>query len=632
MLTKIKGKNFLSWADLEFDVHSNVTLIDGYNYDDETSEGSGKSAIPNLLSWVLFGEFPKDVKIDEVIKFGEKSAGGAAYFDDGTTIIRTRKPNDLYIRKDDKIIKGKDAGETQQLIQDYLGVTFKSFCQSSYFAQNYDKKFLVSNQEDKGKILSDIQDISIFDKARKKAGDLAKPVEEKLSNLKTQLQVENTTLSGLKTQQVLISKFIDDKIKQHETFLKGLIYSRDSARTNLQEIKGKQEELKSIVSTFDAGGLACRDLDLKKAHEQLQSQISLVVFNRGQINGIKRSVALKQEEGIRYANRYKMLQAKVESLVAYITNPSKNCPTCGSSLEAGDTSHAEKELTEVRKDMDSVVANLNEIGSYIDQNPIQSDQELASQETSLRGELSLIDRESKNLQNLVLENTMMVSKISGLDDEIRRLENTLKECQGSLDANKAPDLFMELQKIHELSNQIDQVSQNIIQVQLRIDETSKHLFRLETLKSGFKEIKSYVFSSALNELSFRANEFLTVLFEVPAKIQFSNEDLKIETKIYLNEKEMSTGLLSGGQFRRFCLAIDLALSDMVSSRKTSKLNILVMDEYFQNLSESSMEKCLDLLKMRKCPVLMIEHNSVFKGIVDQTFFCELQNGTSSVRQ
>jgi DNA repair exonuclease SbcCD ATPase subunit len=95
---------------------------------------------------------------------------------------------------------------------------------------------------------------------------------------------------------------------------------------------------------------------------------------------------------------------------------------------------------------------------------------------------------------------------------------------------------------------------------------------------------------------------------------------------------MSIGLLSGGQFRRFSLAIDLALSDMVSSRKTSKLNILILDEYFKDLSETSMEKCLDLLKSRKSPVVIIEHNSIFKNIVDNVFFVELQGGTSVARK
>lgn len=180
-----------------------------------------------------------------------------------------------------------------------------------------------------------------------------------------------------------------------------------------------------------------------------------------------------------------------------------------------------------------------------------------------------------------------------------------------------------------LSTSENELSQKIAQLNMLDVQTKAYASELEELKEGFKEIKAYVFNTALNELSFRANEFLSVLFQVPAQITFVNEDLKIETKVILDEQETSIGLLSGGQFRRFSLAVDLALSDMVSSRKNSKLGILILDEYFKDLSEASMEKCLDLLKLRKCPVLLIEHNSIFKNIVDNTFFARLEKGTSS---
>jgi DNA repair exonuclease SbcCD ATPase subunit len=185
-------------------------------------------------------------------------------------------------------------------------------------------------------------------------------------------------------------------------------------------------------------------------------------------------------------------------------------------------------------------------------------------------------------------------------------------------------------KMNSLAESEIQVSEKISQITLLKDQTEKYYNQLEVLKDGFKEIKTYVFSSALSELSYRTNQFLQVLFHMPAEIKFVNEDLNIQTKIILKDQEMSLGLLSGGQFRRFSLAVDLALSDMVSSRKNSKVNLLILDEYFKDLSETSMEKCLDLLKSRKCPVLLIEHNSVFKNIVDNVFFVELQGGTSSV--
>lgn len=627
-LIEVKAKNMFSWGDLDFKVPKGVTLIDGWNADDETPEGSGKSAIPNITCWILFGEFPKEANIDDVIKFGEKSGGGAAYFDDGMAIVRTRKPNDLYLRKDGQIIKGKDAKETQQLIIDYLGMTFRSYCQSSYFAQNYDKKFLPSNQEDKGRILSDIQDISVFDKAKKEAQDLAKIENEKLVSLKNQIKVEENTLSGYKTQQTMVRQFIEDKERQHQEYLKVLTNTRDSAKTGLENVQAKQNEVRLKVQDFNLAAITQQDHELRSAYEQVQTQIAGVVYNKSQITGLRRNASLKQDEGTKYANKYKSLEIKKASLEAFIANPSRSCPTCNTRLAAGDTSHAQKELQEVIDDLDVCLSNLTEISNYLDSNPIQSDQELVSQEAAFRRDLNVVDQELKKLQNLVSENRNFNNMILNYDQEIVRIQKSLQEAEKAIENSKFPDLTAEHSKLTNLEELHTALTDKIVQIMSIKDQTEAYASRLEALKDGFKEIKSYVFSTALSELSRRSNEFLSGLFHVAAKIEFKNEDLKIETKIYLNEQEMGLGLLSGGQFRRFSLAVDLALSDMVSSRRGSKVGLLICDEYFKDLSEESMEKCLELLKSRKIPVILIEHNSIFKNIVHNTFRIRLENGTS----
>ena len=155
--------------------------------------------------------------------------------------------------------------------------------------------------------------------------------------------------------------------------------------------------------------------------------------------------------------------------------------------------------------------------------------------------------------------------------------------------------------------------------------------RLGTLKTGYKEIKSFVFNTVLNELSHKTNNYLIQLFEVPISIKFTNENMKIQTKITIDGSERSLGLLSGGQFRRVSLAVDLSLSDIISNRKGSRINLLIMDEYFKDLSEQSMEKCLKLLESLKKPTILIEHNSIFKSIVDNVFEVELTDGVSHAK-
>jgi exonuclease SbcC len=98
MLSKVLAENFQSWKNLQFMVSTGVTIIDGWNEDDQTSEGSGKSAVLNAISWNLFGKLPKDAKVDEVIKDGEDSCIVETHFSNGDSIHRSRNPNELYIQ------------------------------------------------------------------------------------------------------------------------------------------------------------------------------------------------------------------------------------------------------------------------------------------------------------------------------------------------------------------------------------------------------------------------------------------------------------------------------------------------------------------------------------------------------
>lgn len=633
MLNRIKATNFMSWKSLEFNLTTGITLIDGWNEDDQTSEGSGKSAILNALAWALFGKLPKDTNTDDVIKYDATNCEVSVDFDDGTTIVRSRKPNDLYIEKRGKRVKGKDARETQQQIQDYIGLSFESFCQSAYFAQNYNKKFLLSNQEEKGKILSDIQDISIFDKAKKEVQELSKLENQKLFSLKNQLNVEDGNLSGTKSQITLVESFIVNKQKQHQEYFADLTKKRDAHKNSIDQSEARKMEILAKLETLNPEVSKSSEFSLNADKTKVQQELSDVTYKRTQLGNAKRHFLLKEQEGRNYASKYEALAKKKTSVEEYLKNPTKNCPTCGNELAVGsDVSHVEKELDQLNEEMSSILVSLQNISEYLDSNKVESDQELFQKELELKQSILNIDKEIKKCQHVQQEHQAYTNMLSNQAREIASSVTFLEDIEKSLLRHAHLDLAEESEKLLLLSQKSDQVQERIGQLKLIEEETSKYIFELDTLKDGFKEIKSYVFNTALNELSHRANEFLSTLFEVTAKIEFVNEDLKIETKVYLGDRETSIGLLSGGQFRRFSLAIDLALSDMVSSRKNSKLNVLILDEYFKDLSETSMEKCLDLLKLRKCPVLLIEHNSIFKNIVDNVFFVRLEEGTSYATQ
>jgi DNA repair exonuclease SbcCD ATPase subunit len=272
MFRKISASNFFSWELLEFDFQSGVTLITGDNLDDGTSEGAGKSSIANALCWALYGELPKDTNIDDVIRTGQKSCMVTVQLNNGSMITRSRKPNQLFISDWEvtSVEQGKDVKETQKMIESLIGMSFDTFCQSVYFAQNYTNKFITATQENKAKILSELQDLSVFDKASRQSHEKAK--QAKNDHLQVEIEKGYTYNSlvnadrELKTFEQLSQTFDQDRMTQLDEII-GRSYSVSvkinqleadiKSIVNLSNIDDKMDELEEISK------------DLRECHNKL---------------------------------------------------------------------------------------------------------------------------------------------------------------------------------------------------------------------------------------------------------------------------------------------------------------------------------------------------------------------------
>lgn len=133
-----KVVNFGSYANLEIDFSSlGLSLVYG-------PTGAGKSTIADLACWILYGVTAKDGSVDDVRSWtnpGEPTAGSlqVELSTGNLTVSRVRgKPsqNDLYWTEEaapDKLIRGKDLNETQNLLEKRLGVTTEAYLTGAYF-------------------------------------------------------------------------------------------------------------------------------------------------------------------------------------------------------------------------------------------------------------------------------------------------------------------------------------------------------------------------------------------------------------------------------------------------------------------------------------------------------------------
>lgn len=601
MIKSVHLKNFQSWEELTFDVQKGITLLKGHNFDDNTAEAAGKSAILNSICWCLFGKIPKDVNTDDIIREGEKTCLVEVTLLDGTTIHRKRGPNDLVIITQSGPNRGRDAKDTQKLIEKRIGFTYETFLQSVYFAQNSLVKFILLNEDGKAKILSQIADLSVFDEGRKKAHDNAREASLKLA-------VENSRLSDLNNS----IKLVTDQINA----------LRD------MRIKFENERVKNI-------GI----LELKR--DDIQRQIN----NNGVIPELSVEYYMKLSELEATAKKYREETAFLKSQL----NQQAQKQLKKNNLEF-EIKQAEQEVTQINLGQDNHSCSYcgSSLGVKEKQQYIQSKTTHIQQKTKELQELEFISTEK-----LQQEYTFYVDTTQRIEEDLRQvkiLETEVKyrkEKLGMLNAQLDQIIKdLEVQKTKQypdIDTRIEMLQTSLFQREHDRDVLSKEVVNLiekqqtyEMIKEGFKEVKSLSFQEVLQELNFKTNNYLGELFDSNINIKFSNlsvdgEVSKITTNITIDGVERSLGLFSGGQTRRIMLAVDLAISDIIHTRKGITDKLLILDEYFKDMSEESISKVCRLLSNVDAKIIMIEHNSMLNSLATNIFEIEYKNGISSVK-
>ncbi|MCG3175431.1 MAG: hypothetical protein MOGMAGMI_00360 [Candidatus Omnitrophica bacterium] len=635
MITKISAKNFLSWSEIDFEIPEGVTLIDGWNFDDNTPEGSGKSSILNAVSWAFFGKIPKsDVGIDDVVKLGEKSCLVQIHFD-GTSkyssLIRTRKPNEVYlIDHENKVIKGSTASDTQKIIDNFLQISFETFCQTVYFAQNYPKKFMTASQEDRFKILSEIENLQLFDKAYKRTHEILKNEEDLERKLLSNINLVVNDISHKNQLLITTKNFL---VSKQESNQKAILEIQEE----LVDLQSKSTLLSQEIENYPDFEEALGELEvIRKSTQENFNKINEEVIKakisenslESDFKALQRELHLLEEQRNNIGNNINQLKSLTQA-------KHEKCPTCEQELhqelkfenEKEDISRLESVLTQLYFKIESTKSAIESIYS-IKAKSEKGTSKLSNLQIEVKKNQEYLEEISGDILKLREDKTKKESskrELHNIKQNIEKLSNKLEFHEKNQDFNK------DLENIKELEAKIVEKTQDLEELKKVHSIMSDKVTKLNLVKNSFKKAKVYAYDTLLNDLNSKSNNYLKELFETPIKIRFHNSDNKVEVTILHEGAEKGYGLLSGGESTRVSLAVDLALSEILQNRGANKFNIRFLDEYFRFLSEESMQRCLNLLSTLKGNTLIIEHNSLFKSIVDRTVLIEKREGKSTLK-
>lgn len=263
-LLKVEVENFGSYKHLELDLENiGLTLIHG-------KTGSGKSTIPDMACWILFGVTAKGGSVDDVRSWQapDEATKGTASIETqiGTykiTRIRGKAgQNDLYWQKLEEtyVYRGKDLLDSQKLLQETLGVSYDLYVTGSYFHEFSDTgSFFLRNNKSKRDVLERVANVDLSIALAMAASNERKIVKE-------HLETSYMNLGVCKTHILKLISLINNTEKRLEEF------HEKQEQKSFQFEEKRRKELATIAATVvNLTQNLIDPIELEKQYEELNN-------------------------------------------------------------------------------------------------------------------------------------------------------------------------------------------------------------------------------------------------------------------------------------------------------------------------------------------------------------------------
>jgi len=630
------AKNFLSFHDLNWDFSNldGISMIEGYNHDDQSASGSGKTALVDIISFVLFGDSPRKIKANEFVNDrANKGCVGQLHIlmDNGQTLLiqRTRKPEDLFFQiGDNPPVRDVNIIKTQRLLEDLIKLDFNTFTNSVYFSQNAKMKFISAKDSDKRDILTRILDLSDFDKAYEIAKNKVKEVETLLKDKETKLKQNLSQLEIIEDDIKITTKkfnsFEDERQRDFENKAQEIVDQKDNIVNKtmvLEELRGKIIKLTEPAKT-------ALPPTFKEEWEKEQEERELLERSKARLQDLNTAV-------VRITSNKEHIAKILENVQDSVDQTCRHCQQNVSEFHfekqlvfySKEIAKLDKQEVELQKEIIQSTDHVN-MFSLLKEGREKEIKQRQDKEHEVKEQNQRIESENKHNQKLI---NVTLEQITFYRQQLGSIN---KDIQSIKQRTNGYDSIIQAKK-----NDSSRLNTAIIILQHTIAACTKNVEYLEILKKSYKNVKYYIFESTIDELNNRIDKYLEPLFQEDVRIEYkyisgkSNDKLKFTIKIVKNGINYSYEQLSDGEKKRAELATNFALSDIVSMRKANGLSLMILDEIMTGLPDEGVERVIELLevlKEEKDTILIIDHFPATKALIENTIKVEKRDGISRI--
>ena len=658
----IKASNFFCFGnkgiELDFDSFQNIVFIKGINKDivDQngkfSSNGSGKSTIPQIITYCFYGKTiksPKKISHKDIInnKNGKKLSVEVIF--DNYKVVRTRKPDSLRVWKSDTGV-WDDSTEitlggmpsTQELINNIIGLSYESFLNVCVFTDDNNSCFLELDHAEKRKIVENLLNLEKYRDYLDTAKELSKTNKDKIKSLALELSYIDTNKRNIefnissikdnikKYEDNIISSIliIERKIEAFNNEIKNSSYEED-----LKVYEDNQDKIKKIDVSLDAFFVKKEEVTAKttevfkvyneKLTEKTDYESKMREFSL-EINTTEKNINTFDNK----INKFKNLE------------PNMICDKCFGTIkpenyqEFIDNALKDKKISEI--DLITLNNNFNEV-KIIHDEIIKSIQELIEKLNKIKSFSTKLNEEENKLK--ILKASLMNFKKPELTNQeliiktqIKNLEQE-KEEKNKLLTGRNPNQDLLDQNNIKLNESAEDDKNTRIEIQNLETLNSYYEFWFEAF--GDEGIRKLVVSEIIPALNSRLSYWLQILIDNKIEIKFDSSLNEFISKFPDCDKELIYAVLSNGQKRRINLAVNQAFAHVMMLSHGVAPNIIFLDEVTSNIDQIGVQAIYDMIcelsKSKKVFVTTHDQDLISMLSGCQEMVLEMKDGESFLK-
>ena len=601
-LDAISWSNFMSYGDYHSEVNLSTLgqcLITGEVTGDEKSvfadsnitdikksNGAGKSTIPNVILWTLFG---RTMHVhnpgDKVLNwFTGKDCKCKLTFKNGDHITRTRNTNGMneliFVRDGDEHTLISDTLSTTKVQQTELnrvfGLDWDIFCGSMFFNQ-YSKPWMEMADGTRKKAIERVLHVDRFTY-------YAKTSKEKCDKIDTDVQQKRNNISTAETE---ITRLGTEIIRLTESSSGFIAKQRERQAQALRDAVDEKKQ---------------RDLIDRPDLEQLKKKWEVVVKVEKRINDMEKEVTILNRNIASLEGVESNLKQRIKT---WEVKAGKICGVCEQDVPKA---HTESKIEPIRTELTNTHTELN-----------QKLKDLKTKTNTIEQTKTILHEKSPGQTITIAEETH--KKWNYRDKEIKRLKQLAKDIAEEENPHeKSIEATNTIIEKHKKS--LEKLKEDIERVEL----LNQHYYYIYKAWNDRTKIKSFVFQDHIPYINSRLKYYLDV-FGLDVQIELTPA-LGITSNMWGYEFE------SGGERKRTDVAFMFAMFDFHEEMYGRQCNILVLDEVDGRLDDDGIDSLIGIIKndlaSKVESIMVISHRNMMHDVFENELLVK-RTGTDNFR-